>query len=372
MDIKRYWRNLYSLDWVLLITFLILIILGLVAIYSVELSHHSTDFLNLKKQLLALVIGLVLFFMIAFSNYKMLRNYSVLLYIIGVLLMVGVLFFGVKVRGTIGWFNFGIWRFQPVELMKVILTISLASYFSQRARRKFSWREFFESGLMVLLPAGLTFLQPDLGSALLMIGTWLVVIFMAGISKKMMIILLIGFVLLSFLSWNFLLADYQKARVNTFINPELDPLGEGYNVTQAIIAVGAGGFLGSGLGFGTQSQLKFLPESQTDFIFAEVAEELGFLGISLLLGLFLLLFYRLYLLAYKVQDNFTSFLIIAIIGLIFVQFLINTGMNLGVVPVTGVTLPFVSYGGSSLLLTLVMMGIVESAVIRSRLSLSII
>lgn len=368
MEIRQSWRNLAAADWVMIIVLLTLVAFGLAAIYSVELSRQATDFLNLKKQLAALALGLAALVLMALSNYKLLRNYSAIAYLLGILLMVGVLIFGVQVRGTTGWFDFGIIRFQPVELMKVVLAVALASYFSQRARRDLGWREFLESGLMAAGPAVLTYLQPDFGSAMLMVGMWLVVIFFAGIRKRFILFLILAFLVLGLLGWNFVLADYQKARLTTFIHPELDPLGQGYNITQAIIAVGAGGWLGSGLGFGSQSQLKFLPESQTDFIFAVVAEELGFLGVSLLLLAFALLFFRMYLLASKTKDDFTSFLVIAIAGLVFVQFLVNVGMNLGMMPVTGVTLPLVSYGGSSLLFTLIMFGIVESAAIRARIS----
>lgn len=368
MDIRHYWRNLFSADWIIMVVFLTLIAFGLAAIYSVELSYGVSDFLNLKKQLAALVMGLIVFLLIAGSNYKLLRNYSAIIYILGILLMIGVLVFGINVRGTTGWFDFGIFRFQPVEFMKVAVALALASYFSQRARRELGWREFFESGILVLLPVGLTYWQPDFGSAMLMVGMWLVVIFFAGIQKRFILILLLVFVILGLLGWNFVLADYQKARLTTFLHPELDPLGQGYNITQATIAIGSGGLFGSGLGFGSQSQLKFLPESQTDFIFAVVAEELGFFGVSLLLLAFALLFFRMYVLASKTRDDFTSFVVIAIGGLLFVQFLVNVGMNLGVMPVTGVTLPLVSYGGSSLLFTLIMLGIVQSAAIRSRLS----
>ncbi|MBU0646295.1 rod shape-determining protein RodA [Patescibacteria group bacterium] len=368
MQIRNYWRNLASADWVMLVTFLTLVAFGLAAIYSVELSSEASEFLNVKKQLVALGVGLAAFLLIASSNHKLLRNYSAVIYVAGMLLMVGVLILGIKVRGTTGWFDFGIVRFQPVEFMKVAVAVALASYFSQRARRELRWREFFESGAIVMVPAGLTYLQPDFGSAMLMVGMWLVVIFFAGIRKRFILILVLAFTVLALLGWNFVLVDYQKARLTTFLHPEIDPLGQGYNITQATIAVGSGGWFGSGLGFGSQSQLKFLPESQTDFIFAVVAEELGFFGVSLLLVAFALLFFRMYLLASKTKDDFTSFLVIAIGGLLFVQFLVNVGMNLGMMPVTGVTLPLVSYGGSSLLFTLIMLGIVESAAIRARIS----
>jgi rod shape determining protein RodA len=204
----------------------------------------------------------------------------------------------------------------------------------------------------------------------MLIGVWIVLLFFVGLPKRLAIALGILAVIISIVSWQFLFLDYQKARISAFMDPSIDPLGQGYNVRQAIIAVGAGGLFGRGLGFGSQSQLKFLPESQTDFIFAVIAEELGFLGVALLLTAFGLLFSRIYRHASNTRDDFTSLLMLGIVGLLLVQFIVNVGMNLGMLPVTGVGLPLVSYGGSSLVFMLLMLGIVESAILRSRRPLS--
>ena len=167
------------------------------------------------------------------------------------------------------------------------------------------------------------------------------------------------------MSWFFVLQPYQKQRVLVFLDPSLDPLGSGYNVSQAIIAIGSGGIWGKGLTFGSQSQLKFLPESQTDFIFAVLAEELGFLGIVLLLGLFALLFWRLIYWIKKNNDNFAVYLILATCILFFAQMVVNIGGNLGLLPITGITLPFVSYGGSSLVVNMILLGIAGSVIVRN-------
>lgn len=342
-----------------------LILMGLAAIYSVALSQESADFIFVKKQLIAFTIGAIFFFGLAFSNYRFLRGYSVVLYAVGVVLMMAVLIFGTTVRGTTGWFSLFGFSFQPVELMKFFLVIVLARYFAERARRRLGWREILESGLITAAPTGLVLLQPDLGSALVLVGVWAALLLLAGVKKRHLLVIVTVFVTVFVLSWTFLFADYQKARVMTFMNPAEDPLGEGYNVTQAIIAVGSGEWFGRGLGFGSQSQLKFLPEAQTDFIFAVIAEELGFLGVMLILIAFVLLFYRLLRLARLVSDNFSSFLLLGIGSVFFFQFSVNIGMNLGLLPVTGIALPFVSYGGSSLLLMLVMMGVVQSVALRT-------
>jgi len=187
----------------------------------------------------------------------------------------------------------------------------------------------------------------------------------AGMSMKQLVILISTGVGILLLGWFFFFADYQKARLLTFFDPSNDPLGQGYNVAQAMIAIGAGGFFGRGLGFGTQSQLKFLPESQTDFIFAVIAEELGFFGVCLLLCAFGFFVWRTFRLVRMSRDSFTSFLLLGTVAVIFLQVFVNMGMNLGIFPVTGIGLPFVSYGGSSLIFFLSMIGILESVAIRT-------
>jgi len=225
-------------------------------------------------------------------------------------------------------------------------------------------RSFAEASFLTLVPVILVLLQPDFGSASILVGIWAFFLLYAGIPWRYVIVLALAGGIAFLIGWNFFFAEYQRSRVLTFLDPGSDPLGEGYNVTQAIIAVGSGQWLGSGLGFGTQSQLKFLPESQTDFIFAVVAEELGFLGTALLLGAFIFVFSRLFRLAHKATDDFTCYLILGISSLLFLQFFVNVGMNLGLFPVTGIGLPFVSYGGSSLVVMLMLFAIVQSVATR--------
>lgn len=365
---SRYIDRLRSVDWMLMFATFALVLFGLASIYSVALSQESSDFLNVKKQLIAVILGFTILGIMAVWNFRLLRNYSMAIYVIGILAMIAVLIFGTTVRGTTGWFDFGVFNVQPVEFMKVALAIQLATYFSQHARKDLGLKEIVQSGAMTFVPVALTILQPDFGSAMLLLAIWVVLIFFAGIRMKHVATLAVIFAITAVFGWFFILADYQQARLTTFINPSVDPLGQGYNVTQAIIAVGAGGWFGRGLGFGSQSQLKFLPESQTDFVFAVIAEELGFVGIVLTIGAFVLLFYRIYRRATLTRDDFTSFLLLGIGGVLFAQFFVNVGMNLGLLPVTGVTLPLVSYGGSSLVFTLFMLGIVQSVAVQSRAS----
>lgn len=358
--------RLRSIDWVLFFSVLILLFLGLSAIYSVDLSRDLVHFVNVKKQFFGILVALLCCGFVIMSNYKLLQNYAPLLYFIAIILMSSVLFFGETIRGARGWFVFGQFSFQPVEFMKVALIISLATYFSKRARRFFGKREFFESLAIVSVPVLLTFLQPDLGSAFVLIGIWFFVALFAGIPKLYVLLFSISGVVISIFSWMFFLAEYQKARILTFLDSAHDPLGQGYNVAQAIIAIGSGGWFGRGLGFGSQSQLKFLPESHTDFIFAVIAEELGFFGVILLVGAFVLLMFRLLYSLKRSRDNFTSYLILGIASVIFIQLFVNVGMNLGVLPITGIGLPFVSYGGSSIILFIALIGIVQSIIIRDR------
>ncbi|KKW33042.1 MAG: Rod shape-determining protein RodA [Candidatus Uhrbacteria bacterium GW2011_GWA2_53_10] len=353
-------RVLRKTDWLLLFATVVLVLFGLSAIYSVALSHSDTELLNVKKQLLAGVIGFTLFVFLTLVNYRLLRSYSLVLYLLGLMCLLAVLWFGNTIRGTTGWFDFGFLSFQPVEYMKLALPVALAAYLSERARRHFGWRELLESFGITLVPVIFTLLQPDLGSAMLLLAIWGLMILFAGIPRLQFFLLTGGGILLGVVAWFFLLADYQKDRILTFFEPERDPLGIGYNVTQAIIGVGSGGWFGRGLGFGSQSQLKFIPESQTDFIFAVIAEELGFIGVTVILLALGALLWAIMRRARTLTDDFGAFLMVGIGGSLFVQSVVNIGMNLGLLPVTGLGLPLVSYGGSSLLFTLMMLGIVNS------------
>lgn len=354
------------MDWVLLLCVFGLVLLGLAAIYSVELSQDAVEFVHVKKQVAALLLGVGVFLFVMPSNYRLLQNYALILYLVCLALLIGLLIFGQTVRGATGWYVMGPVSFQPVEFMKIVLIISLSTYFARRGKRAFDLRAFLETGAITFLPVLFVMYQPDFGSSAILVGIWVFFLLYAGIPWRYVLAMVGAAAGLFILGWNFFFADYQRARIMTFIDPSTDPLGQGYNVTQAIIAVGSGRWFGSGLGFGTQSQLKFLPESQTDFIFAVVAEELGFFGAALLVGAFALVFYRLFLQASRADDDFTCYLLLGIASVFFLQFFVNIGMNLGLFPVTGIGLPFVSYGGSSLVVMLTLFAIAQSVAARSR------
>lgn len=343
---------------------MVLVAFGFAAVYSVALSQYTGEFLSVKKQAVAFFVGIVVFSILLFTNYRVLRSFSLHLYIISILLLVFVLLFGDTIRGTTGWFRIGVFSFQPVEFAKLALILALAKFFSERRNKSLTWTDIAKSGLIVLCPSALVLAQPDLGSAFLLIGLWLLLLLFFGVSKRQAITLsLVGAASL-LVGWFFIFADYQKARLLSFLNPEMDPLGQGYNVLQSVIAIGSGQLFGRGLGFGSQSQLRFLPEAHTDFVLAVIAEELGFVGLLLVFTAFAIMFWRLGRLMILVKDGFTTYLILGVAVTIFLQFIVNAGMNLGLMPVTGITLPFVSYGGSSLIFFIIMIGIVESVSLR--------
>ncbi|MBU0722162.1 rod shape-determining protein RodA [Patescibacteria group bacterium] len=359
---------LKNFDWIMFTAVLLLICFGLAEIYSVAIGRSQLDLLNFKKQILFIILGIILLFLLAFFDYHSLRSYSKYFYVLGFILLIGVLLIGQTIRGTKGWYNLADFNFQPVEFIKFVLILFLAKYFSSASPKIKEFKRLLISGSGVLLFIILVLAQPDFGSAFILFLLWLSMIILVGFNKKYFLV--IGFILVIVFSgsWYFVLRDYQKQRIVTFLNPSFNPLSQGYNVSQAIIAVGAGGLTGRGLGFGSQSQLKFLPEAQTDFIFAVVAEELGFSGVLLILLFFGIFFYRCLYHLKRINNNFGIFFILGSISLIFIEMFINISMNLGILPVVGISLPFLSYGGSGLISSLMLVGVIESIVIRSKIN----
>ena len=357
-------------DWFLSLTVFSLVGLGIILIYSTSGSTRGDfDFTNLKKQIIFALVGLLLFFFIALVDYQLLKKYIYILYILMILSLLGVLFFGTEIRGTKGWFTFGYFQIQPAEFAKVVLLIILARYFANVTGKISVLRHVVVSGLLTLIPVGLIMLQPDFGSSLILIFMWLAMLLVSGVKRSYIAMLGGGASLVGWLLWQLVFRAYQKERILTFLYPNRDPLGSGYNIIQSKIAIGSGGWLGKGLGYGSQSQLKFLPAQQTDFIFAVLAEEWGFLGASLLLVLFCLMLIRIIRITKNASDGFGLMLGIGAVSIILFQIIVNVGMNLGIFPVTGIPLPLVSYGGSSLVSILLLVGIIQSVIIhRGKLS----
>ncbi len=353
-------RTFRGYDAILLFTVLILSCIGLAAIYSVDLSRGE-GLTFFSRQALALgigFVGLVIFSRVHITFYE---AHAKFFYLTALLLLVAVLFFGVTVRGTTGWFRILGFSFQPAEFAKIALIIFLAWRIDRQARQFQRWQFLLVMTILAGLLAGLIMLHPDLGSGMVLVGVWFGIMLLAGIPKRYTLGLIALGIVVSISAWMFFLQPYQKDRILTFLDPERDPLGAGYNVTQSIIAIGAGGIFGRGLGFGSQSQLHFLPEAQTDFIFSVIGEELGFIGTCLVLALYGLLLFRLGLIAYRARGEFSSYITLGIALIFLLQVVINVGAAIGLLPVTGVTLPLVSYGGSSLIANFLLIGIAESA-----------
>ena len=355
-----HFKLLREFDWVVIGTIFLLAVIGLSAVYSTSPTH-------LKKQMIFFVIGFILMFGLAMKmNYRSLKNYTFSFYLAMLLILVGVLIFGHSIRGVSSWFNLGFFAFQPVELTKLIMIIILAKFFSKYSHYLRQWRFVALSGIYLALPVGLTLLQPDFGSSAILVLIWFGMILAAGLTLKQFVILGLIFSILFVIAWGFLFKNYQKSRFLVFLNPQTDTLGYGYNVIQSIVAVGSGGFFGQGLGFGSQSQLKFLPERHTDFIFAVIAEELGFFGVIVLLSLFVLLFYRLFKIIFLSKDSFAQLLVVGVIVFLASHIIINIGMNVGLLPVAGISLPFISYGGSNLLIAFLAIGLIQSIYIQNK------
>ncbi len=330
-------------------------VLGIVTMYGfAEESNFG------QRQLVWLGISLTVFFIASQFEYRMLRKTGVVLGLFGVSvgLLVLVTIVGNVVKGAQSWFSLGFASFQPTDLAKLALIFLLAKYLAKRHVEIAHIRHIIVSGLYALIPTVLVLLQPDLGSALVLSGIWFCLVLVSGISKKHLALVLGGAFVAFIFAWVFVFAPYQKDRIKTFIDPLSDIRGSGYNVYQSQIAIGSGGIFGKGVGFGTQSRLEFLPEHQTDFIFAAFAEEWGFIGVFVVLGLFLVFLWRLLSIALTSATNFELFAVLGIIFLFLIHIVVNVGMNLGIMPVTGIPLPLMSYGGSHLLTEWIALGVV--------------
>jgi len=345
-------------SWPITVCILLLLSIGILVIYS------SSPGLALGQFLFA-AIGAVLYFFISQINYKAFISFSKGFYIITIVLLILVLILGFETRGSIRWIPLGIFNIQPSEFSKPAIIIFLAQFW---AKHNPSWQNIFKSLLFLIPVLLLIFKQPDLGTTLTISAIWFGMLFTSRVSMKKVVTLLLVTVLLIPIVW-FTLQDYQRSRITSFLSPETDPLGVGYNLIQSTIAVGSGQFLGRGLGYGTQSRLQFLPEYRTDFIFATIAEEFGFLG-SFLIVLIYIFLVSFSLKVTSQADYQGSLMTSGVAVMLTFQTTINIGMNLGLLPITGITLPLISYGGSSLVSTMVSLGLVASVAKANRKEIS--
>ncbi len=350
-SIGRFFRNL---DWLLILAVLPVTLAGLLTMNSFE---GSSVFFN--RQIVWLAISFVALFFLSGFDLQILRRTNVLVILFSLTVaMLGSLFFvGHISHGAQSWVRLGSFSFQPADLAKLVLILILAKYFSRRHIEIANFKHILISGLYALVLFTLVLVQPDFGSAIILFFVWFGMVLVSGISKKhLLLVFLVGAISFGGL-WFYGFKDYQKQRILTFIHPLTDISGTGYNAYQSTVAVGSGEVLGKGVGFGTQSRLQFLPEYQTDFIFAAFAEEWGFVGVLILLLLYGILIWRILLSAYYGASNFEALYGVGL-ALLFISHIgINIGMNIGLLPVTGITLPLMSYGGSHLLTTFAGLGI---------------
>lgn len=358
-----------SFDWAFFILILLLSILGLVIQYSLSLGLEPNTFSIFKKHLIFTFLGFSLFFLVSFFDFQIIKPLVPFLYIFTVLLLLFVLIFGVPIHGTKSWYSLGIVYFQPTELAKLVLVIVLSKIWAGEVKKSSESRRIILSIFLLFPFISLSFLQPDFGSALIFILIWLFITLLNIKRIKYLFFIFLIFVFASLFLWNFILRDYQKARIINFFSPEKDPFGRGYQITQSKIAIGAGRFFGRGIGRGSQGQMRFLPVSRSDFIFAVFSEELGFFGSSFLILLFTLLFLKIVKISKMTSDPFSFFLVLGLGFNLFLHVIINISMNLGLLPIIGIPLPFLSYGGSFLIFTFISLGIIESIVIHQRITL---
>lgn len=335
-------------EWDILVLLLCMFGFSLAVIWSVNPDYFFS-------QLAFFITGIIIFFIFRGINGDIYEKAGLLFYIISVILLIFTLL-SPDVRGSSRWIFFGDYRIQPSEIIKPFLIVSYASFL---VNKKNGFLNFSFIFLLIIIPLVLIFLQPDLGSSIIFFLFSFAMIFANGLSLTVIASSAVLTIIGSPFIWS-ILKDYQKQRILNFLSPQTDPQGAGYNAIQSMIAVGSGKLSGQGLGRGSQSHLRFLPENHTDFIFASLAEEFGFFGCLLILLSYSYLFYKLLSLLFQTQDKFTYLVIVGVFMQIFTQFFVNIAMNIGLLPITGVTLPLISAGGSSILATMISLGIVFS------------
>ena len=352
---RRYIRNL---DWILILTVFLLTGVGLVLIASATHTEALRTGVNyfVQRQGLFLSVDVLLVILLLRLDYHVLKQVALPLYVITLILLLGVMFFGHSTMGAQRWIRLGPVIFQPSEFSKVFIIVCLAAFLDKQAGSLEHWKEYLPAGLFLLAPFVLVLRQPDLGTALVFGAIGFSMFWVCGFKTRWIAWMTGVLICLSPLIWHFL-HEYQRNRIRVFLNPELDQFGAGYHVIQSKIAIGSGLLLGKGWMQGTQSQLNFLPENHTDFIFAVAGEEFGFIGAVVILLLYLILIWRGLTIALNAEDRFGMLLATGITGMYLFHVLVNIGMTAGIMPVTGVPLPFLSYGVSSLTTNMLLAGL---------------
>lgn len=362
--IKNYFKKL---DWSLIVLIGILLVFSFINISDV----NSKSGALLLRQVFVVSIGFLAMFITAFFDFRYLKSHSglaLIVYLVVVIFLIAVLFFG-EVRGISAWINiFSTYSIQPSEFGKLAVLIILAKYFSIRHKEIYDWKHIFISGLYAGIPAGLTFLQPDFGSMTVYIVLWAVLLVTSGIkASHLLTLILMSLASLAF-AWFFVFQPYQKNRIISFVNPYADSRGSGYNSIQSQTTLGSGqalGNLGNRLLYNDDRLKASVPEPFTDFAFAVFGQKTGFLGILAFMGIFYLILHKLTSIAVYSENNFMKLYIIGFVAILSVHAIINIGMNLGLMPITGIPMPFLSYGGSHLTMIMIGMGIIQSYKIHS-------
>lgn len=351
---KKIFKNI---EWGILICTILLILIGLVALFS---ATQNTEYEELKKQIMWLCISIPIFIVIIFIDYEIIAKASPVFYGIFLVLLVAVLFTE-SVNGASSWFNIGPFSLQPSEFAKIFVIIMFASVvvrIQQKGKKEISRPiKLITSLLVVALPVLLIIKQPDYGTALAFLVSTVMILFTAGIDKKYIIVSILLIAILLPILYFFILPEHAKTRIDVFLNPNLDPRGSGYNIIQSKLAIGAGELFGMGLLKGNQTQLGFLYPKTTDFIFAVIGEEMGFIATAGIVILYVVLITKSIYVAKTAKDDLGSYIAMGITGIFLFHMLENIGMTIGLLPITGVPLPFVSYGGSSLLTNLIMIAL---------------
>ncbi len=344
-----------GVDWVLFFSIPPVLLAGLITIKS----FGSSEDYFFTRQIIWIIISIFIFFALSFIDWRFLRKSEVLMlfYLLSIVFFVILLVFIKDIRGASSWFKTSFFSIEPSEPFKILMIFILAKYFSRRHIEIARFRHIFISVAYAFVPATLIFLQPDFGSAVIIFLIWLGMIMVSGVKKThlLIIFLLISIVISSL--WLFVFKEYQKDRIKIFLNPYHDIQGAGYNANQSMIAVGSGRLFGKGIGYGTQSRLEFLPEHKTDFVFAAFAEEWGFIGVFIILIFYGIIIWRVLRNAMLGQGNFESFFGLGMAIFLIAHLLINIGMNIGLLPITGTPLTFMSYGGSHMLTVFAGLGV---------------
>jgi rod shape determining protein RodA len=356
-------RTTPSVDWNFIGTALLLAAVGCLLVYSATY-YGEPELRTFKRQIMWAAIGIALMVAFMLVDYHVMFDVAPILYGIGIVLLLYLMFWGRLTANVKSWIHIGPFQFQPAEFMKVFTALMLARFFDSNDRAYLDFRSFVIAMSIIMVPVGLIIIQPDFGTAAAFFPLIAVAMFFGGIRARVWVAMILVVAIALPIGWFAFLRPYQKERIVIFLNPERDPLDSGYQVTQAKIAIGSGGIHGKGFRHGTQAKLEFLPARHTDFIFAVLGEEWGFIGVTIVLGLYLFLIIQALTFAKHARDRGGTFLVICLISFIIFHVLINVAMQIGLLPTTGIPLPLISYGGSSTMMFFIAIGLMANVDMR--------